>query len=165
MAAAAVLLVRQFPYWLVAAEALLVASFVVGLVLIRSFFSSVSFIEDSAQLLEDSDLMSRYREVGQPSLDRLIRVFNRMVDSLRDERVRLQEQQQFLTRVLKESPGGIVVLDFDGRIEMANPAALRLLQAEAGIVGQKRPADVGPLGTELETLADGQTHVAPIWGG
>jgi two-component system nitrogen regulation sensor histidine kinase NtrY len=165
MAATAVLVVRQFPYWLLGAEAVLVISFVIGLVLIRGFFSSVSFIEDSAQLLEDSDLMSRYREVGQPSVDRLIRVFNRMVDSLRDERVRLQEQQQFLTRVLKESPGGIVVLDFDGRIEMANPAALRLLQADGDAVRQKRPGDCGAIGGQLEALADGQTHVAPIWGG
>jgi nitrogen fixation/metabolism regulation signal transduction histidine kinase len=165
MAATAVLVVRQYPYWLIAAEAVLLVSFVVGLALIRHFFSSISFVEDSAQLLEDSDLMSRYREVGQPSLDRLIRVFNRMVDSLRDERVRLEEQQQFLARVLKESPGGIVVLDFDGGIDMANPAALRLLQADAGAVRQKRPGELGSLGADLDALADGETHVAPIWGG
>jgi signal transduction histidine kinase len=122
-------------------------------------------VEDSAQLLEDSDLMSRYREVGQPSLDRLIRVYNRMVDTMRDERVRLQEQQQFLARVLKESPGGIVVLDFDGRIELANPAALRLLQADADTVSQKGPGDLGALGVALDALVDGETHVAPIWGG
>ncbi len=54
-----------------------------------------------------------------------------MVDSLRDERVRLQEQQQFLARVLNESPGGIVVLDFDGRIEMANPSARGSSQDDA----------------------------------
>ena len=35
MAATAVLLVRQFPYWLLGAEAVLVISFVIGLVLIR----------------------------------------------------------------------------------------------------------------------------------
>jgi two-component system, NtrC family, nitrogen regulation sensor histidine kinase NtrY len=166
LAATAVLVIRQYPYWLIAAEAVLVVSFVTGLVLIRSLFSSMSFVHESAQLLEDSDFMSRYREVGQPGLDRLIRVFNRMVDSLRDERVRLQEQQQFLARVLKESPGGIVVLDFDGGIDMANPAALRLLQADMPGVLRRRPGDLaGGLGAELERLSDGQTHVVPIWGG
>lgn len=165
MAAVAALVVREYPYWLLAAEALLLVSFVTGLALVRRFLASVSFADDSAQLLEDSDLMSRYREVGQPSLDRLIRVFNRMVDSLRDERVRLQEQQQFLARVLKESPGGIVVLDFDGRIEMANPAALRLLQVDGESVVLKRPGELGALGSQLDALADGETHVAPIWGG
>ncbi len=52
-----------------------------------------------------------------------------MVDALRGERVQLQEQQHFLARILHESPGGIVVLDFDGRVSLANPAAERLLQA------------------------------------
>jgi two-component system, NtrC family, nitrogen regulation sensor histidine kinase NtrY len=166
LAATAVLVIRQYPYWLIAAEVVLVASFATGLVLISSLFSSMSFVHESAQLLEDSDFMSRYREVGQPGLDRLIRVFNRMVDSLRDERVRLQEQQQFLARVLKESPGGIVVLDFDGGIDMANPAALRLLQTDADGVLGRRPGDLtGALGAELERLSDGQTHVVPIWGG
>lgn len=165
MAATAVLFVRQYPYWLLAAEALLAGSFVIGLALVRRFLASVSFVDDSAQLLEDSDLMSRYREVGQPSLDRLIRVFNRMVDSLRDERVRLQEQQQFLSRVLKESPGGIVVLDFDGRIEMANPAARRLLQTDGDAALRKPLGEVGALGGDLDRLAEGETHVVPIWGG
>ena len=61
--------------------------------------------------------MSRVREVGEGDIDRLIRVYNRMVGSLRDERVRLEEQQQFLSRVLRESPGGILVLDFDRRVD------------------------------------------------
>ena len=86
-------------------------------------------MRQSAQLLEDSDFMSRVREVKQADVDRLIHVYNRMVDALRGERVQLQEQQHFLARVLHESPGGIVVLDFDGRVTLANPAAERLLQA------------------------------------
>ena len=64
-------------------EAVFIASFSTGLYLIHRFFASLDFIRDSAQLLEDSDLMSRYREVGQPDIDRLVRVYNRMVDSLR----------------------------------------------------------------------------------
>jgi hypothetical protein len=40
-------------------------------------------------------------EVGQPEMDRLIHVYNRMVDSLRAERVRLQEKHNFL----ESSPG------------------------------------------------------------
>lgn len=162
----AVWLVRSNRLWLIVAEVVFALSFLVGLALIRRFFTSVEFIRESAQLLEDSDLMSRYREVGQPGIDRLIRVYNRMVDSLRDERVRLQEQQQFLARVLRESPGGIVVLDFDGRVEMANPAALRLLQAGAAVVVGQALADLGgPLGTELATLAESQSHVVSLRGG
>ena len=95
-----------------------------------------------------------------------MRVYNRMVDSLRDERVRLQEQQQFLARVLRESPGGILVLDFDGRVEMANPAALRLLQADAaGVIGRSLEELDRPLTSDLAALSEGQSRVLALWGG
>ena len=166
MAAVAAWLVRSNPLWLGVVEVLFAVSLVTGLVLIRRFVASLDFIDESAQLLEDSDLMSRYREVGQPAVDRLVRVYNRIVDSLRDERVRLEEQQQFLARVLKASPGGIIVLDFDGHVEMANPAALRLLQAGHGdVIGRTLDAVAGPLAGGLTALADGQARVVPLWGG
>jgi len=166
LAWAAVWLIHTNAWWLFAAEAVFIASFSTGLFLIHRFFASLDFIRESAQLLEDSDLMSRYREVGQPGIDRLVRVYNRMVDSLRDERVRLQEQQQFLARVLRESPGGILVLDFDGRVEMANPAALRLLQSDAaGANGRSLGELDRPLTSDLVALAEGQSRVLALWGG
>jgi two-component system nitrogen regulation sensor histidine kinase NtrY len=166
LAWAAVWLIHTNAWWLFAAEAVFIASFSTGLFLIHRFFASLDFIRESAQLLEDSDLMSRYREVGQPGIDRLVRVYNRMVDSLRDERVRLQEQQQFLARVLRESPGGILVLDFDGRVEMANPAALRLLQSDAaGVNGRSLGELDRPLASDLTALAEGQSRVLALWGG
>jgi nitrogen fixation/metabolism regulation signal transduction histidine kinase len=166
LAWAAVWLIHTNAWWLFAAEAVFIASFSTGLFLIHRFFASLDFIRESAQLLEDSDLMSRYREVGQPGIDRLVRVYNRMVDSLRDERVRLQEQQQFLARVLRESPGGILVLDFDGRVELANPAALRLLQSDAaGVNGRSLGELDRPLTSDLVALAEGQSRVLALWGG
>ena len=165
LAWAAVWLIRTNAWWLFAAEAVFIASFSTGLFLIHRFFASLDFIRDSAQLLEDSDLMSRYREVGQPGIDRLVRVYNRMVDSLREERVRLQEQQQFLARVLRESPGGILVLDFDGRVEMVNPAALRLLQADAaGVNGRSLVELDRPLTSDLAALPEGQSRVLALVG-
>ncbi len=167
MAWLATILIKTDHRWIFLAEGVLVLSLLTGLALVRRFFKSVEFINDSAQLLEDSDLMSRFREVGQPGIDRLIRVYNSMVDSLRDERVRLQEQQQFLARVVAESPGGIVVLDLNGLVDMANPSATRLLRDEGGpsLIGQ-RLADMGrPLTTELAGLPEGLARVVSIWGG
>lgn len=166
LAGLAAWLIAQNRLWLLAAEVVLAASFVTGLALVRRFFTSLSFVRDSAQLLEDSDFMSRVRLVGQPGIDRLIQVYNRMVDSLRDERVRLQEQQQFLACVLRESPGGIVVLDFDGRIEMVNPAAARLLGSPAEALERRTLAGIErPLASALDALAPGAVRVVPLWGG
>ena len=152
--------------WLIAAELVLVGSFLLGLHLVRGFFASLDFVHDSAQLLEDSDLMSRVRDVGQPEIDRLIHVYNRMVDSLREERVRLQEQHHFLTRVLHESPGGILVLDLEGRITLMNPAAERLLQLPGGRATETAPAALDhPLARELARVPAGESRVVALWGG
>jgi nitrogen fixation/metabolism regulation signal transduction histidine kinase len=152
--------------WLLAAEVVFALSLAAGLALVRRFFTSIEFVKDSAQLLEDSDFMSRVREVGQPEIDRLIRVYNRMVDSLRTERTRLQEQQQFLARVLRESPAGVVVLDLDGRIELANPSALRLLQLTHDQAPRARLATLDkPFAGQLAALAPGETRVLALWGG
>ena len=59
-------------------------------------FRALAFVDESAQFLHDSDYTARFREVGQPEMDRLIGVYNRMVDSLRAERRRVQEQHYFL---------------------------------------------------------------------
>jgi signal transduction histidine kinase len=166
MAGLAVWLVRSNRLWLLAVEVVFLASLITGLLLIGRFVSTLDFVGDSAQLLEDSDLMSRFRQVGQPAVDRLIRVYNRMLDSLRDERVRLEEQQQFLARVLRESPGGILVLDLDGRVRMANPAALRLLGLGAREVEGKPLAALDrPLASSLREIDPGHALVIPLWGG
>jgi two-component system nitrogen regulation sensor histidine kinase NtrY len=166
MAVVAAFVIAQQRWWLVAVEATIVVSFVIGLALTRRFFASLEFVRESAQLLEDSDFMSRVREVRQSDVDRLIHVYNRMVDALRGERVQLQEQQQFLSLVLRDSPGGIIVLDFDGRVALANRAAERLLQLETGKApGLQLSSLEGPLVADLQRLDVGERRVFSVWGG
>lgn len=52
-----------------------------------------------------------------------------MIDHLREERIRLQEQHYFLAKILAASPSGIITLDFDENIAMVNPSAARMLQS------------------------------------
>ena len=119
-------LLLQQRAWLYVVEIVLVASLVTGIALVNRLFRALSFVDDSAQFLHDSDYTARFLEVGQPEVDRLVAVYNRMVDHLRTERRRVQEQHLFLASVLDVSPSGIVVLDYDGRLNLVNPAAARL---------------------------------------
>ena len=64
-------------------------SLATGVALVRRMFRALAFVGESAQFLNDSDYTTRFREVGQPEIDRLIGVYNRMVDSLRAERQRV----------------------------------------------------------------------------
>src|SRR5262245_32602823 len=102
------MLLRDRPPWLLVAEAVFTFSAVTGVVLIQRLFTSIDFAKSGAQLIRDRDFTSRLLMVGQPEIDALIIVYNRMVDSLRDERARLQEQHHFLAHVLRVSPSGIV---------------------------------------------------------
>ena len=113
--------------WLLAVEAVFALSLLLGPRLLRGLRRGLQPLEEASRLLAESDFTTRFREVGQPEVDRLVGVYNRMADELREERTRNQEQQGLLARILAVAPAGVVILDFDGRVTFANPAAGRLL--------------------------------------
>jgi two-component system, NtrC family, nitrogen regulation sensor histidine kinase NtrY len=148
------------------AELLFVASFVAGLRLIRRLFGPLEVVQVGAHFLQESDFMSRLRSVGQPEMDNLVRVYNQMADHLRDERTRLQEQHQFLSQILQESPSSIMVLDFDGRIELVNPAAERLLDRGAGTLQGRALTEIpSPLAAAMSRLGAGEARVIRMGDG
>jgi nitrogen fixation/metabolism regulation signal transduction histidine kinase len=137
-AGVAIYLLSKHRIWLLAVEAVFVISLAAGIKLISNLFGTIELINTGAQFIEDSDFSSRFREVGQPEMDRLVHVYNRMADSLREERTRMQEQNYFLDKILNASPSGVITFDFDGRIAMLNRAAERMLQRNAGdVIGRK----------------------------
>ena len=153
-------------WWIFAAEGALALSVAVGILLLLRLFTAGRLPDDAARLLEDSDFTSRLRAVGEPALDRLVSVYNQLADRLRHERVRLQEQHYFLGELLAQSPSGILVLDYDGRIASANPAAASLFgRGGPDLLGQ-RPEDLeGPLGRALAAAEPGRPDVAVLGGG
>jgi len=166
VAALAVFFLRDQPGWLIPIEVALVVSLATGTMLARRIFSAVAMVREAQQLLDDGDFMSKVREVGQPEVDRIIRLFNRMSDRLRDERVQLQEQHHFLSRILAVSPLGALFLDFDGRVAYVNPAAERLLeQPGAQLLGKTLAQLEGPLPEAAAGLPVDQSVVVPLWGG
>jgi len=166
LAAAGIYFFRENRLWLFAVEAVFVGSLATGVVLVRRMFRALAFVAESAQFLNDSDYTTRFLDVGQPEIDRLIAVYNRMVDSLRGERQRVQEQHYFLGRVLDVSPSGILVLDFDGRIDLVNPAAERLLQRPADeLRGTTLAGSEVPILEALASLGSGEGRVTAAQGG
>jgi two-component system nitrogen regulation sensor histidine kinase NtrY len=152
--------------WLVGVEVAFLVSFAVGARLLNSLFRPLALVRDSARLLAERDFATRFRPVGQPEIDELIHVYNGMADGLREERVRQQEQQNFLRQVLDGSPSGILTLDVEGRVDYANPAALRLLQVEARDALRQRLKDLAsPLARAADDLAAGGSTVATTFGG
>ena len=159
LAAISFFVLRENRLLLLAVEALFALSIALGYLLVRAFFVPLELIRTGAELISERDFTSQFREVGQPEMDALIHVYNRMIGKLREERLKAQEQHYFLDRILNASPAGILTLDFDGRVSLLNPSARELLGlADEDALG-KRLEDVPGPGTALAAVPLGESRV------
>jgi nitrogen fixation/metabolism regulation signal transduction histidine kinase len=151
--------------WLLAVEGFFLLSFLAGLRLLRALFRPIATLREAVDLIKAHDFSTRLREAGQAELDPLIRVYNRMADSLREERIRGEEQENFLQRIIAASPSGVLTLDLEGRVTMANPSAALLLKRELSEIQGHRLEELGsPLADELASLGDRETRLVSVQG-
>ena len=162
LAVLVILTLRAWPWVLIPVEAGLVASFLLGAHLVRRTFLPMELVRMGAQLIGEGDFSTRLRPVGIPETDGLVGVFNRMIDRLREERLRHEEQNLFLDRVLAASPAGVVTLDFDGRVAQANPAAERILGPS--VTGKPPSEIVGPVAAAMSAVELHGSRVAASGG-
>lgn len=155
---------RNTVWGLVALEAGLVLSLLAGSWLVDRLLRAQGLVQESAQLLEESDYTTRFRTTGQAEIDRLIAIYNRMADALRAERVRVREQHHFLQSLLDVSPSGAVILDHDARVDFLNPAATRLLGPDV-VTGLSASAPGSELHGVITALADTPSAVVTLPGG
>lgn len=81
-------------------------------------------IARGVELLREQDFASRLSSIpGNPWADRIVELFNRMMEQLRSERLKLREQNHFLDLLVKASPMGVVLMNLDGKPTSTNPAA------------------------------------------
>jgi signal transduction histidine kinase len=126
-AAAAVFVLMENTLLLFAVEVCFAVSVLVSYRLAKAFFVPLDLIRTGAELIAERDFTSRFVPVGQPEMDRLIAIYNEMIDRLREERLAAEEQHHLLQSIVHASPSGIVIFGFDGAVQQANPAAARLL--------------------------------------
>jgi len=165
LAVISVLVLRENRLWLLAVEGLFALSIIFGVLLVRTFFVPLELIRTGAELIGERDFTTQFREVGQPEMDSLIRIYNQMIDRLREERLRLQEQHFFLEKILAASPAGVATLDFDERISALNSAAEALLESPLGKAMGKRLTELGSLGRALAAIPVGGSEVLALQGG
>lgn len=161
----AVWVLEKHRFFLIAVEVLFLISFIAGLRMVRSLFGPLDLIRSGAQFIQENDFGSRFREVGQPEMDQLVGIYNRMIDHLREERVKLEEHHFFLEKILKASPLGVITLNFDGRIALVSPGAVRMLQlSSAELIGKTLGQVEGSFARSIDELAPGESKILPLWG-
>ena len=120
----------------------------------RKVIKPINSIAGGMDLLQAQDFSSRLSPIGQQEADRIVKVFNRMMDQLKEERLRLREQNHFLELLISVSPMGVIILDLDERISMANKAALEFLDegTEEDIQNKTMDELTGSLAEELSRI-------------
>ncbi|MGF1565382.1 MAG: PAS domain-containing sensor histidine kinase [Flavobacteriales bacterium] len=87
------------------------------------------------------DTNARITLTGNRDLDRLINTYNTLLSSIRQERLRLEGQGQFLEELIAGAHVGVIIADIDGRITEVNPAAATFLNTPSEALFGKRIQD------------------------
>ena len=117
------ILLPGYKPWILGSGALFLL--ILGLIW-RSVSSPLDMVENGFGLLMAQDFNSRLRKVGEYHADRIADLFNRMSSRLKEERLRLNEQDFFLKKLIEVSPLGVIVLDFNLKIRLVNKSFLSL---------------------------------------
>lgn len=153
-------MLRQgFSWYLVLAESLTLLVLALLFVLYARAVKPLEIIGNGMDLLREQDFSSRLGYVGQKDADKVVDIFNKMMAQLKDERLRIREQNQFLDLLVNSSPMGVIILDFDEIINVINPAACQMMGVTADFaVGHPVNAlGNGQLPQSLATIGRGES--------
>ena len=88
----------------------------------RAVVKPLEAVQNGICLIKAEDFGSKLRPTGQADADKVVYLFNSMMQSLRDERLKSREQERFLSQLIAVMPTGIAICSFDGTIERTNKA-------------------------------------------
>ena len=158
------LLRDEVPYF-IASELLIGLSLYGAVRLYRTFQQPSAFIKSGIEAIKDKDFSIKFVSTGTSEVDELIRVYNLMIDQLRQERVRQAEQQFFLDKLIEAAPIALLILDFDGRVSALNPRARQLLDLpDDALLGKPLSAIAHPLVCQLAEVPLNQPCIVRLAG-
>lgn len=121
---------RENKIFFIAAEVLVIFSVVISINLYHQLLRPLKTLMQGLDAIKDRDFNVKFLSTGKHEMDELINVYNQMMDELRTERTRQEQQHFFLEKLIQTSPTGIVIMDFDGKIQQINPKAEQILLPE-----------------------------------
>jgi two-component system nitrogen regulation sensor histidine kinase NtrY len=151
--------------YFIISEAFVLISAAVAIQLYRQLVLPVKMLMQGIEAIKDKDFNVKFLTTGKLEVDVLINVYNQMMDELRTERTRQEQQHFFLEKLIHTSPTGIIILDFDDRVQQANPKALQALgMTEKTLIGELISELEHPLFAQIKALKSGETTVVKLDG-
>lgn len=135
-------------------ELLLLVTSIYLFLFYRRIVKPLQIIGNGMELLKEQDFSSRLSRVNQAEADRIVDVFNKMMEQLKNERLYLREQNYFLDLLINASPMAVIILDLDKAIQSVNPVANKILgiQFVSDVIGKHFAELDSPLAAELSQL-------------
>lgn len=121
------------PVILLIAEIAILLSLSLGIVLTKRAIKPYVFTQQFQDLLQDENYAARLKSNSNHELNDLVLHFNRMLELLYTERLRLGEQRGLLDKLLDAIPTAVFVFDFDGRLSLINASANELFEQKVRI--------------------------------
>jgi len=115
-------------------EVAILISIAIAINLYKQLISPLTYLKQGISAIKDKDFNVKFLATGKKDVDELVDVYNRMIDELRAERTRQEEQHFFLEKLIQTSPTGIITLDFDQQIKQINPKALEILKVNSDLL-------------------------------
>ena len=140
------------------AEVILLGSAYVAVRIYRALISPLELLGRGAAALEDKDFSVKLMPTGSREMDRIVTVYNNMIDQLRAERISGRQREEFLDRLLTAAELGVIVLDYDGEVSSMNPwmtdrckdDGFRSAVLEPALHPRQRPQEKAPPDSEGE---------------
>ena len=156
---------RENKLLFIASEALIIVSIWLSWGLYKELIQPLKTLMTGVEAIQDRDFNVKFLPTGKYEMDQLISVYNNMIDQLREERTRQEQQHFFLEKLIATAPTGIIILDYDYRIEQVNPKAEELLhQDEKLLKGQVISEIPHPLLQHINNLNSGEAKTISING-
>ena len=109
------------------AEGVLVVVLIFLVVFYRKVIRPIDTLTGGMELLRDQDMSTTLAPSGQKETDEIVKTFNALITRLRNEHLRLDEQNSFLNLLIDASPMGVILCDLSGNVKSMNPAAQKML--------------------------------------
>ncbi len=146
--------------YFILAEVLVLLSLLLAASVYKQLISPLHYLMQGIQAIKDRDFNVKFLPTGKREVDQLIDVYNQMIDELRNERTRQEQQHFFLEKLVHTSPTGILILDHDHRVEKINPKALQMLALQENqVLGLLVHDLAGPFFQLLAGLKTGESRM------
>ncbi len=146
-------------------EAFILLSALLAWQLYRQLIQPLKALMSGVEAIKDRDFTTKFVTTGKHEMDELISVYNQMIDVLRTERTKQEQQHFFLEKLIQTSPTGIIVLDYDNKVHQLNPKAIQFLGVnEKSIINKQVEQIEHPVMKQIAELKSGEAKTISLNG-